>query len=162
MEFDVIQWLVKNRLVPGQPEGETSRAWNMILNEIFKLSEGYSTGPEMLMGSGKSDLFTAHLVFDVRHSEKKFLVVECKAPGLESQTGVWDEAVVQLQRYLNSITSRNRKFGAIAVGRVVRFFELQGRSLVDFDGDGDIYYLDRQCQSVTGKLTYFRAHHLDK
>jgi hypothetical protein len=98
------------------------------LTEYFKHTDGYTTVPEMLLVTGKPDLFTTHPVLDERHNEKKFLVVECKAPGLESQDSVWDEAVKQLQRYLLGIKSRNhRKFGAIAVGRVVQFYELKGR-----------------------------------
>lgn len=71
-----IEWLIKNRLVPGQPEGETARVWNTILNFLYPLASGYTTGPEMPMGSGKSDLFTAHLVIGgTRAKEYKFFIV---------------------------------------------------------------------------------------
>jgi hypothetical protein len=56
MDITAIEWLIKNRLVKGQPEGETSRVWDDILHEYFRSSEGYSTGPEMSFG-------TAGLIF---------------------------------------------------------------------------------------------------
>ncbi|KAH7324415.1 hypothetical protein B0I35DRAFT_458164 [Stachybotrys elegans] len=159
MAISTIAWYIKNRLVPGRPEGETSRVWNTILNHLFKPEDGYTTGPEMSFGPGRADLFTAHLVLDVRFTEKKFLIVECKKPGDESQDSTWSEAKGQLQDYLGNITSKNRKFGAIAIGKVVRFFEMTGSGLVAFEGDDKYYYIDRQCQSVTRKLLYFRENH---
>ena len=96
MGIPSLEWLIKNRLVKGQPEGETARVWNDILHTCFPVEDGYSTGPEMSINGGKADLFTAHLVLDKQWHEKKFLIVECKAPGLESQDSIWEAGVNQI------------------------------------------------------------------
>ncbi|KAI1195898.1 hypothetical protein F5X97DRAFT_325983 [Nemania serpens] len=122
MEDPAFAFLVKNRLVKGQPEGETKRIWDDILHRYFTMKDGYSTGPEMEFGGGRADLFTAHIIFDVKAYEKRFLVVECKSPGKESQDNVWRSGANQLAGYLASIKSvRHRKYGAIAIGKAVRF-----------------------------------------
>jgi acyl-CoA synthetase (AMP-forming)/AMP-acid ligase II len=92
-------------------------------------------------------------------NEKKLLIVECKAPGLEGQGEIWFNATQQLEGYLKAITTTNRKFGAIAVGKYVRFYELTDGVLAAFGNDSDYYLLDRQCQSITAKLAYFKANH---
>jgi hypothetical protein len=118
----------------------------------------------MPMGGGRADLFTTHLVIATMAKEYKFLVVECKAPGLETQDRVWTGAISQLNTYLGSIAARNNKriFGAIAVGKVVRFYEWdqesnQIKNVVQNDA---YFYIDRQCQTVTGWLAFFRDNQL--
>lgn len=161
MELEAISWPIKNRLVPDQPEGETSTVWCSILHTLFPMTENYRTGPEMQSGAGRADLFTAHIVFDSQMSEKKFLIVECKAPGQESQAGTWTDEVAQLQRYLGKVSksSNHRRFGAVAIGKTVRFYELVNGSLVDFDNSDTMYYLDRQCQDVTRILRTIKSAH---
>lgn len=160
LEYSTLEWAIENRLTNGQPEGETSRVWNAILSKIFRIEDGYMTGPEMLHEGGRADLFTAHIVFNPMHEEKKFLVVECKAPGRETDDDLWAEAADQLARHLKSFKPRNRLYGAIANGKAVRFYELNDGNLVDFQNDGQILWLDRQCQSVMRKLLFFRDNHL--
>jgi hypothetical protein len=160
MEFEAILWLIKHRLVAGQPEGVTSRVWNSILTHIFTLKDGYTTGLEPTFGEDAEDPFLAHLVLNVEHSEKKILIVESKAPGLEDRKSIWTDGVNQLEQYLATMRTTNRKFGAIAVGRLVQFFEMVGSNLIYFQDDGTQYHIDRQCQSVTNKLEYFRDNHL--
>ena len=123
MEVDTIKWFIKNRLTRGHKEDETSRVWNEILHLEYSIDDGYTTGTEINL-NGKADLFTAHLVAETRAKEYKFLVVECKAPGLETQDAIWDDAADQLADYLGSLAENNSKriFGAIAVGKVVRFY----------------------------------------
>ncbi|KAM0415939.1 hypothetical protein ACHAPT_013092 [Fusarium lateritium] len=150
--------LIKTRLVPGNPEGETSRVWDDILHDVFPSRENYSTGPEMSLGQGQADLFTAHVVIDTKFNERKFLIVECKAAGLETQTSVWGMGVEQLQQYLGAVRGNQRKFGAIAVGKCVRFYEWKDGELQDLS-EGQILYIDRQCQSVMHQLVYFRENH---
>ncbi|KAF4467051.1 hypothetical protein FALBO_6086 [Fusarium albosuccineum] len=150
--------LINLRLAKGQPEGETARIWDDILHNVFPGKDNYSTGPEMLMGAGRADLFTAHLVLDTRFQEKKFLIVECKASGLETQNDIWATGVEQLEQYLGSISGHHRKFGALAVGKCVRFYEWKDGVLHDM-ADGEIFYLDRQCRTVMRHLVYFRENH---
>jgi hypothetical protein len=80
MEDAEFEWLIQNRLVAGQSKAQTNRVWIMILTDIFKRADGYSTGSEMPFGDGRADLFTAQVVAKTRHEEMKFLVVECKPP----------------------------------------------------------------------------------
>ncbi|KAK4155083.1 hypothetical protein C8A00DRAFT_32074 [Chaetomidium leptoderma] len=160
MENPYTAGAIQDYLVKGQPEGMTSTIWNTLLKKYFPDAEGYLTKPEMVFGDGKADLYTAHIVHGARKSLQKFLIVECKTAGLETQRSIWKEGANQLERYLRSIKGDHRKFGAIAIGKHVRFYELIDTFLVDFDDDGEIYLLDRQCQSVSGKLIYFRDNHL--
>ncbi|KAI1475137.1 hypothetical protein F4774DRAFT_398138 [Daldinia eschscholtzii] len=149
--------LIKNRLVKGKPEGETSRVWDDILHLCFPGGQNFSVGPEMTLGGGKADLFAAHFVLEPRLLEKKFLIVECKAPGLESRDDIWLEAAGQLRIYLGGVRGTHRKFGAIAVGKCVRFYEWIDSDLQDI-ANGDIYWIDRQCKTVTEHLNYFREN----
>ncbi|KAI1111548.1 hypothetical protein F5Y14DRAFT_464449 [Nemania sp. NC0429] len=161
MDNPSIEFFIRTRLVKGHPEGETSRVWTDILRLFFLVRDSYSIGPEMTLGGGRADLFISHVIFNERTTEKKFLVVECKAPGKETQDSIWDAGAEQLAGYLEGIQKGNndRKFGAIAVGKFVRFFEWKRNVLVDFDNDGTIYHIDRQCQTVSARLRYFRDHH---
>lgn len=111
----------------------------------------------MQFGSGKADLFTAHLVFEPRAHEK--IIVECKAPGEEIKTSTWDEGVRQLRLYLGAIpiNSQHRRFGPIAIGKTVRFYERTNRQLFDYNNDGSIRYLDRQCQDITTILQQIKS-----
>ncbi|CRK25037.1 hypothetical protein BN1708_014110 [Verticillium longisporum] len=165
LEYSTLEWAIENRLTNGQPEGETSRVWNAILSKIYRIEDGYMTGPymtgpEMLHEGGRAGLFTAHIAFNPMHEEKKFLVVECKAPGRETDDDLWAEAADQLARHLKSFKPRNRLYRAIANAKAVRFYELNDGNLVDFQNDGQILWLDRQCQSVMRKLLFFRDNHL--
>ncbi|SRR6266536_3606873 len=163
MENQTIEWLIKNRLAGGQLEGETSRVWNSILQIEFPVSTGYTTGPETQIQGRRADLFTAHFVFENQAKEYKFFIVECKAPGLETESRIWADALEQLNSYPAGIsTSRHgkRKFGAIAVGKVVQFYEWNKETeTADALDNGTSYYIDRQCQTVTGWLRYFRENH---
>jgi hypothetical protein len=158
MEIPVIEWIIRNRLVQGQPQGQTASVWYNILHQYFKASDGFATGPEMLVNdNNQADLFTAHSVLDTRTDEKKIFLVACRAPGLDRQDGIWEQGLDQLERYLGNIHGTYRKFGAIAIGKVVRFYEWKNGAVADF-GDGSQFYLDGQCQSVSQHLNYFRQN----
>lgn len=59
----------------------------------------------------------------------KFLIVQCKRAGSESQTSVWDEAVDQLSDYLRTTHRRRRPadrtpvYGIAAVGKAMRVYK---------------------------------------
>lgn len=119
----------------------------------------------MQLAGNRPDLFTSHLVFSLSTSvrEHKFLVVECKAPGQEGAASIWTEGLTQLNNYLASIAhnSNKPKFGAIAVGKVVKFYRWDKNNGVarNMAGDDTYFYLDRQCRSVMRYLTHFRGNH---
>lgn len=117
MKIQALEWVIKTRLVKGNPEGETTRVWDDILHDYFKARDGYSTGPEMMIGKGFADLFTAHIVLDSRYNEKKFLIVECKAPGLEGQNHVWEEALIELRKYLSPSRGTTVSAGQLPSGK---------------------------------------------
>jgi len=163
MGLYVVEWLIENCLVPGETEAETARVFSTSLLETFSRPDGYTI--HWTVENGKANLITTHVVLDTRHDEyeeKIFFVIQCKAPGLERQSSVWDEVAENLREYLGGITSDNRKFGAVAIGKLVRFYEFDEAtgSLVDFDGDGTVYQMDLQCQAITEKFMHFREHYL--
>jgi hypothetical protein len=115
----------------------------------------------MEFGGEGTDRVVAHLDFNAETvSENQVLTVKCMAPGLEIQDSIWEHSVDQLSRYFDS-PDTSPSFGALAVGEAVLFFkwDRDNRQLVDFQDDGTIYYIDRQCQTVTTRLEYFRDHH---
>ena len=90
-----------------------------------------------------------------------FLVIECKASSHETtDDGIWEHDVAQLAGCLASIRdqSSSRVFGAIAVGKSVRFYEYDD-ALRDMNGDGTVYNIHRQCKAVTEKLEYIHTHY---
>lgn len=150
MDDPTINWYINNHA-----EGATSRVWNIILSTYFPLSEGYTTGPEMSI-TGNS----THLALSTTSCELKFLVVECVAPRFDTQSSVWEDGLNQLEDNLAAIfhRNRNRVFGVIAVGKVVKFYEWDrvGERAHGMAGGDALFYLDRQCKLKY--LTYFRKH----
>lgn len=146
---------------PGYHESWIKGVWNSILYAAFPLNDGYLTGPGPVQGGEKVDLLTAHYVRKTEWSETKFLVVKFKASGEETNSGVWEEAVGQLVRYLGATNERptHRVYGVVAIGRLVRFYEFVNGQLADLHGDGTAFYLDRQCKTITEKMEYIRKNH---
>lgn len=161
MEHTMIADAIKYDLVSSEDESTTKGVWMNILTTHFTINEGFWTRPEQLLSEGgKAALLTAHVVRGQSGHRSVFLVVECGALGDERQDSTRIEATDQLKRHLGSIVGRHRKFGAAGVGKVVRFYELlDGKDLVDFDDDGSIYHLDRQCRSVCDKLDFLQRNH---
>lgn len=163
MDNESTAWLIKNCLVPGQLEDE-ALVWSTILSIEFPLTAGYHTGPETRINDSRAVFFTtAHIVFGNRVQEFKFLIVECKRPATERQDQVWEDAGTQVTAYLSGIASSSpsgRKFGAVAVGKVVRFYEWdkESKSLTAL-ANGAYFYIDRQCKTVVEWLRFFRDNH---
>ena len=154
MELPIIEWYIENRLTNGNPEYETARVWNLVLNRILKFGDGYSTGFETMAG-----ISTNHLALEVKLREKIVFVIKCIAPDTETKLPILQEQADQLKDYLKAIKTHRRKFGAIAAGKTVRFYELRDGDLVDFEDDSSTYYLDRQCASVSRKLGLFTVQY---
>ncbi|KAI9840877.1 MAG: hypothetical protein M1837_001256 [Sclerophora amabilis] len=158
-----INWAIRNRLLPGYPEGETGRVWNAILSKYFPDREGYATGPDMAKVTGRLALLTSHIVDITADRDYGLLVVECKAPGFETEDGVWREAVAQVESFLRRFAAshQRRVFGAISVGKAVKFYEWDRTSeqVRNVAGDNAMFYLDLHCQTVSDWLIYFRENH---
>lgn len=150
--------LIKNRLVKGETERETFRIWNDILAQYFPGPKNYSIGPELFPEARRAVLFTAHLIPETSWEEKKFITVECMAPGLETEDSVWQDAFNKLEQDLADISGQHRKYGAIAIGSCVRFYEWRDYQLFSI-ADGQTFYLDRQCKTITKQLLDFRENH---
>ncbi|KAF2792030.1 hypothetical protein K505DRAFT_247558, partial [Melanomma pulvis-pyrius CBS 109.77] len=152
MDNEMVAWLIKNKLVPGQLEGETARVWNTILQIGFPATAGYATGPETQINGRRADFHTAHTVFGNRAQEFKFLIVECKRLAIEGQDQVWEDAGIQVGAYLSGIAKSRpsgRKFGAVAIGKMVRFYEWDTKAVsLTTLADGTYFYIDRQCATV--------------
>ncbi|KAF2474129.1 uncharacterized protein BDR25DRAFT_351667 [Lindgomyces ingoldianus] len=93
-----IDWLIKNRLVKGQAEGEVSRAWNSILQLEFPVMTGYATGPETPINGRRADLFTAHFFLlvqgNISFGMKRWLCIAAAWAGIRLQS-MWKRAVLQ-------------------------------------------------------------------
>ncbi|KAI1808839.1 hypothetical protein F4811DRAFT_548416 [Daldinia bambusicola] len=126
-----VEALIRNRLVEGNPESETFRVWDNILHCCFPGEQNFSIGRGTILGGGRADLFTSYLVLEPGFDERIFLIVKCKAPGLETRNDdIWRQAVTQLEEY----------FGGSIAG-------------------GEVFRIDRQCKSITEQLLYFRENH---
>ncbi|PGH23670.1 hypothetical protein AJ80_02276 [Polytolypa hystricis UAMH7299] len=84
--------------------------------------------------------------------ECELFVIESNALELEEERGVWQEGHAQLNEYLENLAKGHgrRVFGAIAVGKTVRFYEWDSgaeeiQNLAEID---ECFYLDGQCQTV--------------
>ncbi|KFX85882.1 hypothetical protein V490_09345 [Pseudogymnoascus sp. VKM F-3557] len=171
MELESISWLIKNRLRPELHEGETKRIWITILSWFFSAAAGYATGPEMTMdGQRRADVVATHIFKTTRMNEINFLVVECKAQKYITTPTAWGKAFGELKGYLAYIyhnkykkRSGKRLFGAIAIGRTVKFYEWVGGKdspLKVIAGEDQPLYINRQCRTVTDWLTYIRENHV--
>jgi hypothetical protein len=92
-------------------------------------------------------------------STSQLVMVECKLFDKEGQPleQVWEKGAEHLRNYyLGGLREAHTVFGAVAIRTRIRFFELVGTDLRDFEGCADSYMLDRQCQSVSKKLTRIR------
>jgi hypothetical protein len=103
--------------VKGQLEGETTRVWDDILHNYFKSREGYSTGSELMIGRGFADIFTAHIVLGTRYNEKKFFIVECKAPGLETRDAVGKKHLPSCEYTFPPSTGTTESTGQLPLGK---------------------------------------------
>lgn len=160
MAQQTIEWLLKYRVVSGEPAGETARVWNAILAMVFPVADLYTTGFDMLATQGTLVLFSSKAVSNQTREECEFFIIECIAPTVEAQDPGWEPYLGQLNSLLGKASSRDgkRKFGAIAAGHVVQFFEWDRNSgcAMNADAYDRRFYIDRQCQSVTRWLQYFR------
>lgn len=160
MEIPVIRFIVVDRLVNlnGQP-GNTNTIWLSILSRCFDVHDGYSPGPGYAFEAGRGHSFAYYLVKNCfSPPENRFLLVECSTPGNEAEPGIWSDAADKLKEHLSGVVPSERIYSAIAIGRIVRFYEWEDGSLRDFQNDNTGYYIDLQCQSITQRLNCIRGH----
>lgn len=168
MEVNSINWLIDNRMRPEHHEGETKRIWLTILPWFYTATTGYATGAEMTMnGTETADIVVTHIKKIRKINELNFLIVECKAPHLFTPDTHWNDAFDELKRYLTyTYTARGytarggkRLFGAVAIGKGVKFYEWDGSSAILLSGDAPLY-IDRECRTVMSWLEYARDNHV--
>ncbi|KAJ5832041.1 hypothetical protein N7474_000352 [Penicillium riverlandense] len=120
------------RIRPGDPESTLYGVWNAILGLQFPIAQGYITRPQDRHTAqsgqyGFSDLHTFQYRGNAANASK-FLIVQCKRAGSESQDSVWRDAVDQLDQYLCDTHGRRRPadrtpvYGIAAVGLKMRVY----------------------------------------
>ncbi|KAJ5798751.1 uncharacterized protein N7503_006256 [Penicillium pulvis] len=106
--------------------------WNAILSSIFTPQNGYIVRPQDVHTSqsgarGYSDLHVFHYLPGARRATK-FLIVQCKRAGGETQPSVWREGVAQLHQYtaathgIRAVPDRRPVYGIVAIGNCLRFY----------------------------------------
>lgn len=151
--------MIENRLIEGESEGPTATVWNQIFHQVFPSREYYITWFEWNSNDSGLDVFASQLVKDSIWYERKFLIVECKAPGIEGQEAFDEERLTRDLAAIATPEKDHRKFGAIAIGKAVRLYEYKAtEGLKPLENDVTIYYFDRHCQTVTRKLEYIRQN----
>lgn len=163
MTQPMIEWLLKYRVVSGEPAGETARVWNAILAMEFPIADLYTTGFDVRATQGTLVLYVAKAVSTQSGGQCEFLIIECLAPTVEAQDPGWEPGLSQLNSLLGRAASRDkkRKFGAIAAGWVVKFFEWdrEAECVVNLEPHDGVLFIDFECQSVTNWLQHFRDNH---
>lgn len=159
MDIEGIAVTITHDMVSGKDEGQTRAAWDDILHRFFSEHQ-FITGAQLQLGSGMVNLVTSIVVREPTVRRQKFFVlVECKAPGNSTFDSTWQGDVDQLKGYFVDLDRSRRentpmrKFGAVANGKNVRFYEWLAaeEALIDF-GDGRSLYIDRECQDVMAML----------
>ena len=83
--------------------------WNAILALQFPVAQGYIIRPpDRHTSQGSEYVFSDLHVFRYRNNATaadKFLIVQCKRAGIETQDAAWEQAVDQLSRYLSATSS---------------------------------------------------------
>ena len=158
--------------------------WSAILNAQFTGSSGYITQPQDRHSSqpgraGFSDLHTFQYRDDYSPAAK-FLITQCKRPGLEGRNVTWAEGVNQLIRYLSATHGtrpqgqRTPVYGIVAIGYYMRVYKYDDvhQDVDDWAPPGlvpglarSINYRTRYTSERTHKqeiqqiLDYILAHH---
>lgn len=148
-------------------------AWMNILFVMFPMTEGFAPTSQSHIGRGQEDFSINGVSRLLEHwhepyfQENKFVVVAHKAtePETRPQDPVWTNLAGKLESYLDYLDAtaatsgepRFRRLGMVANGKAVRFYEWVDGALVDFNGDGKIRYVDRECQDITTILKEIRS-----
>lgn len=164
------------RVPRAGPECILYGVWNTILTWQFPVQEGYVTRPQDRHTSqsgqkGFSDLHTYQYP-PGQTKANKFLIVQCKRKGLESQPTTWDEAVQQLNQYLSATHGTRRVanpppvYGIVAVGMYMRVYEYldAARSVDDLRAPGvpssaNPLHLKKNRDAIQKILNHIKTNH---
>ncbi|OJJ41803.1 hypothetical protein ASPWEDRAFT_179500 [Aspergillus wentii DTO 134E9] len=161
MESEHLAWQIENRIQPGAPEKKITGTWNTILSMFFPPTQGYMSNFNRTRADGPLDVFIEHIETHAPQPRPfKFLYVQCTASGNEDIDEVWEEKLLILSDQLRQFNSK-RVFGAIAVGRAVKFYEWNSEmgKAVSLEQNPSPLFIDRHCQTVARHLEYIRNHH---
>lgn len=91
--------------------------------------------------------------FDPEFVRTDSLWVVCRAAASEVREGVWEECAGELRKHMEDLeyTTGRRRFGAVAMGKIVRFCEYADGVVVYLDGDSTAFHARRQCRTIQGK-----------
>lgn len=126
---------------PGSLEETVQSLWQTIIVEWFPARDGYKYGfkAATLANRNQPDISVIQinaLVPNPRNSnhfdERQILLVECKRPSLDTPRSWNDTLAGQLHDDLaQNINSSNRLFGAVAIGKKVKFYQFDGNARQD-------------------------------
>ncbi|CAH0042788.1 unnamed protein product [Clonostachys rhizophaga] len=151
-------------LPPPEDYTGTSVIWNLwvdIVQETFPMREGYHVRLESEPISGRADCKVYH--FEQTRNPKKveFLGIECKQGHHETQDDSWDLAREQLITYLTGFQGSAKVFGAICMGKNVRFYRFfpaqDDEPATIEEMDENVIRIDRQPQTVVRRLEYIKS-----
>ena len=146
-------------------EGKVNGVWASILSHHLPLSEGYVHRPQDKVRKGFSDISSVHWVQrpgkpDLQQC--RFLITQCKRPGKEKRGSTWFAAQDQLAKYLRRrpATWDHKTFGIVAIGRWVKFYELNAarKQLLQLGKDRP-YHIIEDAEKVVEMLDYIKANH---
>ncbi|CAI6043296.1 unnamed protein product [Clonostachys chloroleuca] len=150
-------------LRPTTRESAIRNIWADILHESFPRHEGYLVRQETEPIPGRSlraDCKVFHFEQNRNPHRMEFLGIECKQGHYETQGNSWDLAQEQLITYLIGFRGSPRVFGAICMGKNVRFYRFfpaqddEPATLEEMDAD--FIRIDRQPQTVVRRLEYIK------
>lgn len=116
-----------DRMTATDQESVVSGVWVNILTGFFSSNNLYHVRPERFTHGGPTDLCVLQLItINGQQREYEFLIIQCKRMSGESQNVVWDDALVQIEGYLQELKPTDiphRVYGVVAVGRWAQFVE---------------------------------------
>ncbi|KIM93619.1 hypothetical protein OIDMADRAFT_61546 [Oidiodendron maius Zn] len=140
-------------------ECKVDQLWICIFAKFFPDSEGFIIVPkDGIENSQKAPDITIKYL----HNEKKFLTVltmENKRAKFDGQPAVWQQAVGELDEYLDLIPDRAKlkpklEIGLVGIGKRVRFYcRRNGGDIMDYPGSkGRHLHVKKDAKQIEGLL----------
>lgn len=162
MESDLLRGIIdlSDLLTPEGGTFGTSAFWSTLIAFTLPSKDGYFTGPARPEDDETTCLRVVKTIMDPEFVVNEYFWVVCKAAGSEAREGVWEECAGQLRRYMESPEGRadRRLFGAVAMGKVVRFYEYVDGAVTDLHGDNTTFHVRRRCKAIQDKLEYIHGN----
>ena len=126
---------------PHSLEDTVQSLWQEIVNEWFPGRHGYKWGYKAptLANDNMPDItviqvmiVTANPSLETGWEERQILLIECKRPSRDTPLGWGDTINSQFKDDLaQTLNASERLYGAVAIGKKVRFYRFDGRAAPD-------------------------------